>query len=331
MSSSRSVKFSEDEMVMAEDKGNIYSAKIVKVIQIEGSDVYQYFIHYQGWARKYDCWVQAEQICKQDDDEAKIRLQLYSESKNPKAPRAPKPKIAASVDNVEMAEEDNKPIIKKKGNAELEEEDRQVKRSRAVLSNQDLLQEDEADLATAQRLEMPMGLKKHLLDEWSLISQQDPRRLVKLPRKVTVEKILRDFVESLEGKLDEDQMEVHVDFFEGLQLYFEKALPTILLYRHEREQFDLVTEACVDHTPSQIYGVEHLLRLFVRLPKLMSGVFLPPSDVNKVFTKMSQFLKFLNKNSSKYLVIEDYVSEEEAMEIVPLAAGPVTRGLAVRR
>jgi len=311
--------YKEDEIVMAEDKGNIYVAKIVKFSQT--GDSFQYFIHYQGWARKYDVWVQADQICKSDDEDAKIKLQLYSQSKNPKLPtkekvsRTKQNSANSSFDNfADLMDDDTaKPSNKRKSNAELEEEARELKRNRTMLSNSDLVQEDDADMATAQRLEIPMNLKKHLLDEWSLISQQDPRRLVKLPRKVTAEMALRDFVATLDDKLDDEQLDSHRDFYEGVQLYFEKALPTVLLYRHEREQYDEVSKTYSDLVPSQIYGTEHLLRLFVRIPKLMSGVFLPPSETNKVYTKFSQFLKFIGKNASKYLSIEEYVLEDEAM------------------
>lgn len=46
----------------------------------------------------------------------------------------------------------------------------------------------------------------------------------------------------------------------GLCCYFDKALPVMLLYNNERQQYQ---EACPnDIVPSAIYGAEHLLRLF---------------------------------------------------------------------
>lgn len=47
----------------------------------------------------------------------------------------------------------------------------------------------------------------------------------------------------------------------GLRSYFDKALPTLLLYKRERQQFE---QQINDPTasPSTIYGAEHLLRLF---------------------------------------------------------------------
>lgn len=46
----------------------------------------------------------------------------------------------------------------------------------------------------------------------------------------------------------------------GLVCYFDKALPAMLLYKSERQQFEeLIIN---DVSPSSIYGAEHLLRLF---------------------------------------------------------------------
>lgn len=46
----------------------------------------------------------------------------------------------------------------------------------------------------------------------------------------------------------------------GIRCYFDKALPVLLLYNKEREQYH---EVVVDNvSPSTIYGAEHLLRLF---------------------------------------------------------------------
>lgn len=45
-------------------------------------------------------------------------------------------------------------------------------------------------------------------------------------------------------------------------LLFDQALPLILLYRQERTQYDLTARAHSDKSPSEIYGAEHLLRVF---------------------------------------------------------------------
>lgn len=56
----------------------------------------------------------------------------------------------------------------------------------------------------------------------------------------------------------------------GLSCYFDKALPVILLYNNEREQYQ---EACPNNIlPSAIYGAEHLLRLFGMLISLCQTI-----------------------------------------------------------
>ena len=50
------------------------------------------------------------------------------------------------------------------------------------------------------------------------------------------------------------------EIMKGLCSYFDKALPVMLLYKTERQQYQ---EACPANVfPSAIYGAEHLLRLF---------------------------------------------------------------------
>lgn len=50
------------------------------------------------------------------------------------------------------------------------------------------------------------------------------------------------------------------EIMKGLSCYFDKALPVMLLYKNERQQYQ---EACPANVfPSAIYGAEHLLRLF---------------------------------------------------------------------
>jgi len=59
----------------------------------------------------------------------------------------------------------------------------------------------------------------------------------------------------------------------GLSCYFDKALPVMLLYNNERQQYQ---EACPNDTvPSAIYGAEHLLRLF--------GMLISPSQTRWLY------------------------------------------------
>jgi len=50
------------------------------------------------------------------------------------------------------------------------------------------------------------------------------------------------------------------EILKGIRCYFDKALPVMLLYKKERQQYHDTVK--IDVSPSTIYGAEHLLRLF---------------------------------------------------------------------
>jgi len=97
--------------------------------------------------------------------------------------------------------------------------------------------------------------------------------LVSLPRDPTVSRILEQFKEdynknhssgmsSRRGQREPKAEDIINEIVEGLKLYFDRALGTILLYKFERQQYlDWVKEN-PDVRLSDVYGAEHLLRLF---------------------------------------------------------------------
>ena len=86
--------FHEGEIVMAEDNGGstgCYPAKILRINK-PSELTFQYFIHYQGWHRKFDTWVQSDQICKIDDADARAKLKQQAAEKYRAAREAEKAK-----------------------------------------------------------------------------------------------------------------------------------------------------------------------------------------------------------------------------------------------
>lgn len=60
----------------------------------------------------------------------------------------------------------------------------------------------------------------------------------------------------------------------GIVLYFDKALGNNLLYRFERAQYTDIRRKTAEVRPmSEIYGAEHLLRLFGAFDRVNSGPF----------------------------------------------------------
>ncbi len=48
---------------------------------------------------------------------------------------------------------------------------------------------------------------------------------------------------------------------EGIRLYFDKALGSLLLYKFERQQYSEILKNSPNKAMSEVYGAEHLLRL----------------------------------------------------------------------
>lgn len=116
---------------------------------------------------------------------------------------------------------------------------------------------------------MPDRLKSLLVDDWENITKN--LQLVKLPVEVPVSTILDMYAEQeapkrVVGSAEADILE---EIVAGVKEYFNKALGRILLYRFERDQYleifkktESGTDDLAGKTMSDIYGGEHLLRLF---------------------------------------------------------------------
>ena len=91
----------------------------------------------------------------------------------------------------------------------------------------------------------------------------------------------------------------YVEIIEGIKTFFERALGSILLYRFERLQYEAVKAEHPEASLVDVYGVQHLLRLFVKLPQLLSGSDVGEDDMTVIKQKLHEFLKFINKTTNK--------------------------------
>ena len=130
-------------------------------------------------------------------------------------------------------------------------------------------QEEAFHSRPAVRLPIPDHLKALLVDDWENVTKN--LSLVPLPSAHPVSEILTAYLE--EEKLKRRPGSAEWDLVEevvaGLKEYFDQTLGRILLYRFEREQYFQVRKKMekgdvkfVDKTASDIYGAEHLCRLF---------------------------------------------------------------------
>lgn len=153
------------------------------------------------------------------------------------------------------------------------------------------------------KITIPDELKQWLVDDWELITRQ--KQLVPLPRKNTVADILEEYVKFKATNPEDSKPGVFREVADGIQEYFNVMLGTQLLYKFERPQYsDLLTEN--ENLPvSQLYGAEHLLRLFVKLGAALSYSNLDEKNVQYVVTHIQDFLDYLVKNADN-LFSTDY-------------------------
>ncbi|KAJ6344758.1 hypothetical protein OIU76_006308 [Salix suchowensis] len=147
----------------------------------------------------------------------------------------------------------------------------------------------EKDLVPLEKLvnlQIPSTLKKQLVDDCEFITHQS--KLVKLPHVMMPEST--------------------AEIMKGLRCYFDKALPAMLLYKSERQQYTYAIRD--DVSPSMVYGAEHLLRLFVKLPELLAHANIEEETLTELHQKLVHFLRFLQKNQSAFFLSTYHVPED---------------------
>ena len=108
------------------------------------------------------------------------------------------------------------------------------------------------------------------------------------------------------------------DFAQGIMHYFERSLPVLLLYKAERTQYEsfraaksssisssssssFSSSSSSGAAPSQqalvdVYGMEHLLRLFVKLPYIVSSSAITEGEARALLSRIGEVLKHMQKN-----------------------------------
>jgi len=161
------------------------------------------------------------------------------------------------------------------------------------------------------KIPLPESLKVKLIDDWENVTRNNA--LLKLPRKYTVADILNEYLEfkhnlitSTTNNQKSDKDDIHSEVVQGIKIYFDKTLGNILLYADERQQYVNIRKQFLDKENSEIYGAEHLLRLFVELPRLLAHTTMDQAATETLEEHLIDFLKFLQKNEDQYFAETEY-------------------------
>lgn len=271
-----SCPFFEGEKVLAFHSVRIYEAKVRK-IECRMKE-WSFLVHYLGWSKNWDEWVSMDRLMKFTEENVQKQQALNKKQHSEKNSKLRVSLIKPKSSSGPRPRKRKNDLIKEKGTIPLDK-----------LVN----------------IQLPPPLKKQLVDDCEFITHLG--KLVKLPRSPNVDDILRKYIDyrlKKDGLIADSLGEI----VKGLRCYFDKALPMILLYKSERQQYD---EAISDDvSPSSVYGAEHLLRLFVKLPELLYHANIEEETLMELQQKLVDFLKFLQKHQSTFFLSTYHVPED---------------------
>lgn len=274
----RKLIFEENEKVLCYHGPLIYEAKILDRKWMDEDPEMtgpHYYIHYKGWKRSWDEWVPETRVLRWCDENIKMQSRLKTLYRT-----------KSSSSKTKASDSEGNSLGKRRRDAKNEKEEQ-------YLRNQEI------------RLDIPDTLKGQLVDDWENVTKN--QQLVPLPRQLTINDVLaryKRFKKEKKGnrELNEELLE---EVFDGLRIYFNKALGTILLYRFERHQYADIRRQIPDKDLVDIYGAEHLLRLFVQMPGLIAHTTMDSDAVHVLIDYLADILKFMQKQQ-KHLFLAEY-------------------------
>ncbi|GAK66041.1 MRG-domain-containing protein [Moesziomyces antarcticus] len=310
--------YTDAEKVLCFHGPLIYSAKVLKAEKWTGDDNVtgqvgpHYLVHYDGWKKTWDEWVPETRLLKYNDENLarKATLEEAAKAGSLSSSGAEKSLSSTAKRGRDSDAHDRKPASSA----------RATKRSRdTVETEDDFLKRPEV------KISFPDELKLQLVDDWESITKNG--MLVPLPRKPCVKDILQDYKKHyLAHKRDGAKRSPHVvdEVLKGLKLYFDRSLGQNLLYRFERAQYveyrkkngPKMGDGDVgnarsgngsmggDMEPSDVYGAEHLLRLFVNLPSIIVHTSMDTESISLLKDHLAEFLAYIAREKHRLFVRE---------------------------
>lgn len=277
--------FAENERVLCYHGPLLYEAKVIKAeINPEGGNnsgigkAAQYLVHYKGWKQSWDEWVSESRLLKLSEENLRKQRSINETRRHDGADKC----LMKDVKNPELLRPSS---ILDKGK---KTEGRGTKRGRDV--GYDL--EEEMVKRPHLLIPLPDPLKIQLVDDWEAITRKN--QVVTLPRNPNVKTILTEYEQYAINESTSAQAQNLINEVNaGLRVYFDRSLGHCLLYRKERQQYVEIRKKLVDKLPSEIYGAEHLLRLFVNLPEMISHTSMEAEVISIVRDRVMKIMDWL--------------------------------------
>ncbi|KAF3387330.1 Chromatin modification-related protein eaf3 [Penicillium rolfsii] len=337
--------YSKDEKVLCFHHDILYDAKILEVRHKDANDkksVLEYLVHYKGWKNTWDDWVLEDRLRKATDENrelaANLRREVEAAARQKNAKPAAKKRAMSDRSSVRDSEERGNSVPGRASKRARGENDiekflypslrapaRRIPSPRLFTSHAheetDMVQLDVEQEETFQsrpsiRIVMPDNLKALIVDDWERITKN--ATVVLLPAPKPVRKILQDWRDEEAPKRAGSRIDIDVldEVVVGILEYFDVMLDKLLLYRYERPQYRMFRKKYAGvpgkDSPVDIYGAEHLIRLFSLLPELLAQTNMDLQSTQHLREELSKFAIWLSRNSEKYFRTQ-YISAEDAV------------------
>ncbi|KAL4817580.1 chromatin modification-related protein eaf3 [Aspergillus spinulosporus] len=301
--------YQKDERVLCFHHEILYEAKILDLRHTDPDDrksPYEYLVHYKGWKNTWDDWVPQDRLRKFTEENRELATTLRREAE------------------AALRQKSTKTSVRKKGGSDHSSargsEERQTSvpgRGTKRARDNDIEKEEHFYTRPSVRIVMPDNLKSLLVDDWENVTKN--QQVVALPAKRSVNQILDDYLQEERPKrTGSSEVDVLEEVVMGIRDYFDKSLDKILLYRFEREQYRVLRKRweaeTADKGPLDIYGAEHLTRLFATMPELIAQTNMDLQSTNRLREELSKFTIWLSKNSNNYFATRYVTASNEYIE-----------------
>lgn len=290
---------------------HLYEAKCIKIDLTRSNEKF-YLIHYNGWNKKWDEWVDAKRILKFTDENVAKQQAILNLIKNNKLKTqiqtVKKEETSTSTDTVNEVKSSKR---KKFNENELiiDKPERTVQesstQSKKTIYTVDIYSKHNRYLTNPKiRIIIPKSLKEWLIDDYDAINQQN--KLVNLPNSNSVCRILNDY--KLHKMNENPSIEYNDEFcsnHSGIIKYFNVMLGSQLLYRFERVQYSEMLETKKEM--AELYGSIHLLRLFEKLDQIISFAPLDADKLENLLEYVNDLIKYLDKFNSILFTESNYI------------------------
>lgn len=272
-----------DDRIICESKGLKYEARVLK-IQDDKPD--KYLVHYQGWNKNWDEWVEGHRVHQYNDANlAAMKEQLKVSQSKSRGTGSARKKLAAQQN------QSNSSTVSSQG---------------SVNASIIVEPEEPIQLDKEVKIKIPEQLKNLLIDDDNNIKN---KKLTVLPAKTTISTILKDFIhhKKTSTKTSADKEVVLNELTLGIKDYFNAMLGSHLLYKFERIQYqNLLKEHGKDADLTAHYGIIHLVRLFTKIGRPLAVTSLDSQSIQTIVNYIQDLLKFISKQSSLFDLDKNY-------------------------